>query len=85
MNNLLEEWKHAKTNKFINSILVFSKNVEKVGEAYHIESISNYSSSLKNYAESFDIERMEKVLHDFPLIIEELKSYLSSNNGKRTI
>ena len=81
LKDLEAEWEQAKTNKFINSILVFSTKVEKIGIAYQIDSISKYSSDLKSYAESFDTERMEKALHDFPLIMKEIKSYLSNKNG----
>lgn len=73
---LIEEWEYVKSNKFVNTILDFSLKVINIGESYSVKSIINYGKQLQVNSYSFDTEKMEKDLAQFPHLIDELKSYL---------
>lgn len=71
------KWEFTKSNRFINTVLDFSKEVEEIGESYGINSITQYGNKLSLHAESFDTEKMEKTLNEFVDMVEELNSYLN--------
>lgn len=76
--NLKPQWEMLKKSKFINQIFSFADKVLDIGNNYRISVVSLYAGKLKTYAESFDTEKMEKTLEEFPVLIEELNQYLNS-------
>ncbi|NPD45073.1 MULTISPECIES: hybrid sensor histidine kinase/response regulator [unclassified Lentimicrobium] len=71
------KWEFTKSNRFINTVLDFSKEVEEIGVSYGINSITLYGKKLSLHAESFDTEKMEKTLNEFVDMVGELNSYLN--------
>jgi len=75
---LKPQWEKLKKSKFINQIFAFAGKVLEIGEKYKISVISQYAGILQNFTESFDTEKMEKTLDEYPALIEELNRYLNS-------
>jgi signal transduction histidine kinase/ligand-binding sensor domain-containing protein/FixJ family two-component response regulator len=69
-------WENAQENRFVHVVLSFADQVVEIGESYNINMITRYGKRLRVYAESFDIEKMEKSLKDFQNLEKELNSYL---------
>ena len=69
-------WENAQENRFVHVVLSFADQVVEIGESYNINMITRYGKRLRVYAESFDIEKMEKSLKDFRNLEKELNSYL---------
>lgn len=78
LSDLEAEWENLQRNKFINHILVFSDNINQIGVDFNIKAIIKYASKLRLYAESFDTEKMEYTLAEFPKLISELSHYLNT-------
>lgn len=74
---LKSKWEFTKSNRFINTVLDFSREVEEIGKTYGITSINQYGNKLRLHAESFNTEKMEKTLNEFMYMVEELNSYLN--------
>ena len=77
LGELNSKWNEVKRNKFINEVLALSHIILDIGHKYEIKSIINYAENLKTYTESFNIEKMESSLNDFPKLVEELNQYLN--------
>jgi len=76
LSKLKEIWENAKENRFVHVVLEFADRVIEIGDAYNVNIIIRYGKYLRAHAESFDTEKIEKSLKDFPKLEKELNSYL---------
>ncbi len=70
-------WEYTKSNKFVNTVLEFSRKINEIGQAHGIMSITRYSQKLTIHAESFDTLNMEATLKEYQNLVDELNSYLN--------
>ncbi|MBT3210217.1 MAG: PAS domain S-box protein [Bacteroidetes bacterium] len=72
-DELLPRWEPIVQNHFIHDIIEFAKEIIDLGSKYKMQLIERYGDELILYSESFDIENLDKTLHEFPNIIKKLK------------
>ena len=73
---LKPKWEILCKSRFINEIIDFGNQIQKMGETNSIHILSKYGEELSFYADSFDIENMDIVLNSFPGIIEKIKKII---------
>ncbi len=66
----------ALESKNISDIEVMNAALEKIAKAYDVELLQNYHDSMSEAIEIFDIAKMDRLLREFPSLVEQL---LSSN------
>ncbi|MBN2236805.1 MAG: response regulator [Bacteroidales bacterium] len=76
LQEIIPKYELIKQQKFINEILLFAKQVGKIGEEYNSSILHKYASDLIKHTENFDTEKMEKVLNQFPQLVMKLETFL---------
>ncbi|QTA78139.1 Signal transduction response regulator, receiver domain histidine kinase [Desulfonema limicola] len=70
---ILPEWKEISEIFFIDDIADFAKRTNQFALEYDLGFLSGYSRQLYDYAENINIDKMEKMIQEFPSIIEKIK------------
>ncbi len=72
-NDLMQSWLHARDSNDFAAITEFAEKIQQLGEKWRIDGLSNYGHMLKEYSESFDIEKIAETLELYPRIIARFK------------
>lgn len=70
----MKTWEAFEEKQPMNDVTAFGSELKKLGEQYKIKFIYQYGDSLLSAVESFDIDRMQRGLKEFPKMIEQIKS-----------
>ena len=73
-NTLLEEWNKVKDGGFIDEISNFGIKIKKLGERFSFDPITSWGIDLCDSADSFDVNKMKKILNSFPGLIQTVKN-----------
>ncbi|MCU7495699.1 MAG: hypothetical protein HF314_17565 [Ignavibacteria bacterium] len=71
-NGLLNQWQSVKEGMLIDEITAFAAEVKKLGESCSSEVLVNFGVELSESADSFKVEEINKLLEDFPKLVEQL-------------
>lgn len=71
--SLYLRWQTALETQMITDIQEFAITAKKIGSELSIESVANYGDLLYNYTESFDIDKMNSSMKNFPEVLRKLK------------
>ncbi len=63
----------ALESKSISDIEVMNKAIASIAKAYDVALLQNYHDAMAEAVDIFDIGKMERLLRDFPLIVEQLQ------------
>ncbi|MDM8536079.1 hypothetical protein QUF70_04935, partial [Desulfobacterales bacterium HSG17] len=58
---------------FIDDVVDFALLLIKIADQYGINSLKTYGKNLHESGEIFEIEKIEKLIQDFPEIVEKIK------------
>ena len=76
---LCTQWKELSGVLCIDHIEKFGGRMQKIGIRYHYPPLTAWGKKLEEYAESIDVEGIEKIMSYFPAIQEELEDYIKKN------
>lgn len=76
-NDFIPVWKDIKDDLLIYEIESFINNLEERTKDYPCPNLKKYCEALKVGVESFDIDKIETQLHEFPGLIQRLRKLLN--------
>ncbi|MGE5681079.1 MAG: response regulator [Bacillota bacterium] len=68
----MQKWNETKTGMFIDEIIAFSESLKDLGEKNGNKVILDYGEDLFENANRLNIEKMTKILEQYPLMIQKL-------------
>lgn len=71
--NYLPLWEKAKNTKITSYIREFAQSLSKQAKKYNYQPLSDYSHSLEEQINSFELDLLEQTLEDFPHLIESIQ------------
>jgi PAS domain S-box-containing protein len=71
------EWEEIHDSLDLEEIKIFANNIIRLGEEYHISQLCHYGESLCEFAQTFDFEKIENSLNQFPAMIRARSMPLS--------
>ena len=75
-DEFLDKWSMFKTKQPMNEVQGFGIQLKELGDKCNVSLVSKYGDQLLKSINNFDIENMQKILKDFPKIIDKLKSFI---------
>lgn len=75
-DEFLEKWSKFKITQPMNDVQGFATQLKELGNELNVEPIRQYGDQLLNAINNFDIENMQRILKEFPKIIDKLKSFM---------
>ncbi|OQX02892.1 MAG: hypothetical protein BWK80_56910 [Desulfobacteraceae bacterium IS3] len=73
-DELIPKWKKYTELPFFEGIEIFAEELNHVGSEYQIDFLICYSLNLHNAAYSYDLDETEKLMSDFPAIVDRIRS-----------
>ena len=73
-NRFQRQWTTAKNNQEFEEIANFAQQIMKLGEKNEISILKTYGENLSAHAGSFDVEKMNSTLNDYPSMVESIKT-----------
>jgi CheY-like chemotaxis protein len=73
-NKYMQEWTEARKNQIFDEIGHFAQRISALGEENGIMMVKKYGDDLGAQVESFDVEKMNATLNNYPQLIENIKS-----------
>jgi signal transduction histidine kinase len=67
-------WEEISEILVMDEIETFASDLKNTAQEYHFEFLIAYSKKLCEYAESYNVDEVQKMIDDFPQIIEKLKA-----------
>ncbi|HBB91667.1 MAG TPA: hypothetical protein DC042_08085 [Bacteroidales bacterium] len=74
--DLMDTWKTFDKRQPIQEVKEFGKTLIYLGEEHHAAVITRYGEDLANAASSFNIEKILKLLKQYPKLLENLNDFL---------
>jgi two-component system sensor histidine kinase EvgS len=68
------QWTTAKKNQEFDEIAAFAQHIMELGEQSNITILTNYGEDLSAHVGSFDVEKMNTTLNDYPDMVEAIKT-----------
>jgi signal transduction histidine kinase/DNA-binding NarL/FixJ family response regulator len=75
-NKYMQEWTEARKNQIFDEIGHFAHRISALGEENGVMMIKKYGDDLGAQVESFDVEKMNATLDNYPQLIENIRSLL---------
>jgi len=72
-SDFLSNWENIRNKGDFSLIEKFAGSLKKVGDNHNAISLMKYADMLIDYADSFDIVMVEKLMNQFPKIIEKIR------------
>jgi response regulator RpfG family c-di-GMP phosphodiesterase len=69
----MHKWKDVSSGMFIDEIVEFSKSLKNFGEKSGNKVLLDYAEDLFQNANQLNIEKMTKILDQYPLMIQKIK------------
>ncbi|MGE5456959.1 MAG: PAS domain S-box protein [Methanococcaceae archaeon] len=76
---ILAQWEEVQAGMFIDDITAFAEQIKELGEMHQIEVLSRYGSDLYEYADSFKIEKITRLMTRFPEMVNKLAENININ------
>ncbi len=73
-DDLMQSWRHARDSNDFTAIAEFAEQMQQLGKKWHLEGVSDYGRLLKEYSDTFDIEKIAETLEQYPRIIARFKA-----------
>ncbi|WP_207689927.1 PAS domain-containing sensor histidine kinase [Desulfonema limicola] len=73
-HELIPEWEEVKDVFFIDEITEFALKTNKIARDYNIDFLIDYSQRLYDHSQSVNLEDMEKMINEFMVYINRIKS-----------
>ncbi|MGD8845997.1 MAG: response regulator, partial [Desulfobacteraceae bacterium] len=73
-NKYHQKWTEAKKNQEFDEIAEFGQHIMKLGEKNDINILKTYGEDLQAHVGSFDVEKMNMTLNDYPNMVETIKT-----------
>lgn len=80
-SNMTPLWEKARKDGFFDDIAEFAEQLVNAGRKSEAGPVIRFGETLKSEVSTFDIEKINKTLDDYPKLIEELK-HLSSDSAE---
>jgi signal transduction histidine kinase/AmiR/NasT family two-component response regulator len=74
-NRFMQEWTETRNNQIFDEIGQFARHISELGENNDVMLLKTYGEDLSTYVESFDVEKMNTILNDYPQMVEKIKSF----------
>lgn len=71
--NYLPLWEKAKTTKITSHIREFAQSLSQQAKKYNYQPLCDYSHSLQEQINSFELDLLDQTLDDFPHLIESIQ------------
>jgi signal transduction histidine kinase/DNA-binding NarL/FixJ family response regulator len=75
-NKYMQEWTEARKNQIFDEIGHFAHRISTLGEENGVMMVKKYGDDLGAQVESFDVEKMNATLDNYPQLIENIRSLL---------
>ncbi len=72
-HKMMDRWNRIMDAFFVDEIEVFAKEIESLGEQYKIALLSDWGSKLGSLADAFDMDKLPKILDDYPKLVRSLE------------
>jgi hypothetical protein len=72
----MQDWTEARKNQIFDEIGQFAKRISTLGEKNGVIIVKKYGDDLGAHVESFDVEKMNTTLNDYPQLVEKTRSLL---------
>lgn len=73
-NKYMQEWTEARKNQIFDEIGQFAQRISALGEKNGVIIVKKYGDDLGAQVESFDVEKMNTTLNDYPQMVEKIRS-----------
>jgi CheY-like chemotaxis protein len=73
-NKYHKKWTEAQKNQEFDEIAEFAQHIMKLGVENNINILKTYGEDLKAHVGSFDVEKMNTTLNDYPHMVETIKT-----------
>jgi signal transduction histidine kinase/DNA-binding NarL/FixJ family response regulator len=78
-NNYMQAWTEVRKNQVFDEIGNFALRISALGQKNGVVMVKSYGDDLTTQVESFDVEKMNATLDNYPQLIEDIKSlYLNA-------
>ena len=74
---MMDEWNNFRDQQPMDKVKEFGNQIETMGEENDVKTLSNYGKNLKFAVNNVDIEKMLRLIKDFPELLQKLKTYQS--------
>ena len=73
-NRFQRQWTTARNNQEFEEIANFAQQIMQLGEKNEISILKTYGEDLNTHVGSFDVEKMNSTLNDYPNMVESIKT-----------
>jgi CheY-like chemotaxis protein len=74
---MMDEWNKFRDQQPMDKVKEFGSQIKTIGEENDVRILSNYGKNLKLAVNNVDIEKMLRLINDFPELLQKLKTYQS--------
>lgn len=68
----LARWEELHEMLIMDDVKQFAKKLRDIGQEYHFQPLTAYSIKLSQYAQSYNVAEMEKMVAGFPTLVEQI-------------
>jgi signal transduction histidine kinase/CheY-like chemotaxis protein len=76
--DLMPVWEQTRKKRFFDEIGAFALQLSRLGEEQGVTLLKTFGDELHVHAESFDVEKMNTTLDDFPRLVARIKDLLDA-------
>jgi signal transduction histidine kinase/CheY-like chemotaxis protein len=73
-NKFMQAWTQVRKNQIFDEIGNFAQRISMLGQANGVVMVKEYGDDLAAQVESFDVEKMNTTLNDYPQLVEKIKN-----------
>ncbi|MCP4347046.1 MAG: response regulator [Desulfobacterales bacterium] len=69
----MPRWKELNDMLIMDDVEIFAEELRDIGLEYEIAFLTEYSEMLSDQAQTYDVDAVEKIVAEFPLLIDKIK------------
>ncbi|MDJ0843927.1 ATP-binding protein [Crocosphaera sp.] len=81
----VNSWRLIRKTMILSQLKQFSHNLQQLGHNHNCQLLLNYSQTLADYLQTFELEKLAETLEKFPQLKVTLDSYHSEDQGIETL
>jgi CheY-like chemotaxis protein len=81
-NTYMQAWEQARKNQIFDEIGRFAQRIHALGEENGVMPVKKYGEDLSAQVESFDVEKMNTTLEEYPQLVENIKNLYTDEYDK---